>query len=87
MVPTGEYVVTDGQNAHGCLTVRAATENATYQIVDYRDSDLERNAAELSVGTRCTAELTRAGRRSNVWRAESLRPIDEEGATPPTNGS
>jgi len=67
-------VVVRAQSDHGCATVRAHPRNETFHVVDYAtEADRER-VAELSEGAVVRLELSRAGRRSNVWRAELLAP-------------
>ncbi|WP_082238264.1 hypothetical protein [Halorubrum tebenquichense] len=75
----GTYTVISEQTDHGCTTVRAHPRNATYHIVDYPDEEARERVANLSAGSVVTLELSRAGRRSNVWRAESVSTTQTDG--------
>ncbi len=73
------FTVISEQNDHDCTTVRAHPRNDTYHIVDYADEDARERVADLPVGSVVRMELSRAGRRSNVWRAESVRTAHTDG--------
>lgn len=74
---TGEtFTVIGEMNAHGALTLRTDETNATYHVVEYAHDDLRDRLETLSTGAPVEMELSRAGARGNVWRADgvSLRP-------------
>ena len=73
------YTVISEQNDHDCTTVRAHPRNETFHVVEYADEDARERVADLSVGSVVKLELSRAGRRSNVWRAESVRTAHTDG--------
>ena len=81
MVKSNAYTVISEQNDHNCTTVRAHPRNETYHIVDYADEDARKRVADLPVGSVVKLELSRAGRRSNVWCAESVRIAHTDGGT------
>ena len=81
MVKSNAYTVISEQNDHDCTTVRAHPRNETYHIVDYADDDARQRVADLPVGSVVRMELSRAGRRSNVWCAESVRTAQTDGGT------
>lgn len=69
------------QNDHECTTLRAHPRNETYHVVDYADEDARERVADLPVGSVVKMELSRAGRRSNVWRAESVKTAHTDGGS------
>jgi len=73
------YTVISEQNDHNCATVRAHPRNETYHIVEYADDDARQRVADLPPGSVVRMELSRVGRRSNVWRAESVRTAHTDG--------
>jgi len=73
------YTVISEQNDHDCTTVRAHPRNETFHVVEYADEDARERVADLPVGSVVKLELSRAGRRSNVWRAESVRIAHTDG--------
>ena len=73
------YTVISEQNDHDCTTLRAHPRNETYHVVDYADDDARETVADLPVGSVVKMELSRAGRRSNVWRAEAVRTAHTDG--------
>jgi len=73
------YTVISEQNDHDCTTLRAHPRNETYHVVDYADDDDREEVADLPVGSVVKMELSRAGRRSNVWRAEAVRTAHTDG--------
>ncbi|GEM_PF-218337 len=79
MSTTDTYTVTSAQNDHGCTTVRAHPRNATYHVVDYADETDRERLADLPAGSVVRLELSRAGRRGNVWCAESVRTAHTDG--------
>lgn len=79
MPTTDTYTVTSEQNDHGCVTVRAHPRNATYHVVDYADETDRERLADLTAGSVVKLDLSRAGRRGNVWCAESVRPAHTDG--------
>jgi len=79
MSKSNAYTVISAQNDHECTTVRAHPRNETYHIVDYADEDARECVADLPVGSVVRMELSRAGRRSNVWCAESVKPAQTDG--------
>ncbi|GAB6880249.1 hypothetical protein JCM17823_25230 [Halorubrum gandharaense] len=72
MAASDTYTVVTESNDHDAVTVRAHPRNATYHVVDYADEDARERVADLSPGAVVRMELSRAGRRSNVWRAEHV---------------
>ncbi|QAU11972.1 hypothetical protein EKH57_03955 [Halorubrum sp. BOL3-1] len=76
------YTVISEQNDHECTTVRAHPRNETYHVVDYADEEARERVADLSVGSVVEMELSRAGRRSNVWCAESVETAVTDGGSP-----
>ena len=76
------YTVISTQNDHECTTVRAHPRTETYHIVDYADEDARDRVADLPVGSVVRLELSRAGRRSNVWCAESVQTAQTDGGSP-----
>ena len=75
------FTIISEQNDHECTTLRAHPRNETYHVVDYADDDARDAVADLPVGSVVKMELSRAGRRSNVWRAESVRTAHTDGGT------
>ncbi|MWV64233.1 hypothetical protein GRS48_05260 [Halorubrum sp. JWXQ-INN 858] len=76
---TSTYTVASEQNDHGCITVRAHPRNATYHVVDYADDAARERVADLPAGSVVKLELSRAGRRGNVWCAESVHAAATDG--------
>ncbi|WP_418285094.1 hypothetical protein [Halorubrum sp. DTA46] len=81
MAKSNAFTVISEQNDHDCTTVRAHPRNETYHIVEYVDDDARQRVADLPVGSVVRMELSRAGRRSNVWCAESVRTAHTDGGT------
>ena len=81
MAKPNAFTVISEQNDHDCTTVRAHPRNETYHIVEYADDDARQRVADLPVGSVVRMKLSRAGRRSNVWRAESVRTAHTDGGT------
>jgi len=79
MSQSNAYTVISAQNDHDCTTVRAHPRNETYHVVDYADEDARERVADLPVVVKM--ELSRAGRRSNVWRAESVKTAHTDGGS------
>lgn len=79
MAKPDAFTVISEQNDHECTTVRAHPRNETYHIVEYADDDARDRIADLPAGSVVRLELSRAGRRSNVWCAESVRPAHTDG--------
>ncbi|WP_459820873.1 hypothetical protein [Halorubrum luteum] len=79
MPSTGTFTVASQQNDHDCVTVRAHPRNATYHVVDYADETARERVSDLPVGSVVRMKLSRAGRRGNVWCAESVRPAETDG--------
>ncbi|TKX74046.1 hypothetical protein EXE46_10985 [Halorubrum sp. GN11_10-6_MGM] len=79
MSQSNAYTVISAQNDHDCTTVRAHPRNETYHVVEYADEDARQRVADLPVGSVVKMELSRAGRRSNVWCAESVKPARTDG--------
>jgi hypothetical protein len=73
------YTVISEQNDHDCTTLRAHPRNKTFHVVDYADDAARDTVADLPVGSVVKMELSRAGRRSNVWRAEAVRTAHTDG--------
>ena len=57
-------------NGHGATTIRARETQATYHLVEYGTASLRERLADLSAGSVVSLELSRAGGRANVWRAD-----------------
>ncbi|MES3162134.1 MAG: hypothetical protein PPP55_11290 [Halorubrum sp.] len=83
MPESNAFTVISEQNDHDHATVRAHPRNETYHIVDYADEAARETIAELSAGSVVQLELSRAGRRSNVWRAESIHTAKTDGGRTP----
>ena len=79
MSGSNTYTVISEQNDHDCTTVRAHPRNETFHVVEYADEDARERVGDLPVGSVVKMELSRAGRRSNVWRAESVRTAHTDG--------
>ena len=79
MPQSNAYTVISAQNDHDCTTVRAHPRNETFHVVEYADEDARERVADLPVGSVVKMELSRAGRRSNVWCAESVTPTRTDG--------
>jgi hypothetical protein len=79
MSQSNAYTVISAQNDHDCTTVRAHPRNETYHVVEYADEDARERVADLPVGSVVKMELSRAGRRSNVWCAESVKTAQTDG--------
>ncbi|WP_089383327.1 hypothetical protein [Halorubrum vacuolatum] len=79
MSTTDTYTVTSEQNDHGCVTVRAHPRNATFHVVDYADESDRERIGDLPAGSVVKLELSRAGRRGNVWCAESVHTAHTDG--------
>ena len=79
MTKSNAFTVISEQNDHDHATVRAHPRNETYHIVDYADEAAREQVAELPAGSVVELELSRAGRRSNVWCAESIRTAETDG--------
>lgn len=75
------YTVISEQNDHDCTTVRAHPRNETFHVVEYADDDARQRVADLPVGSVVRMELSRAGRRSNVWCAESVQTAHTDGGS------
>ena len=73
------FTIISEQNDHECTTLRAHPRNETYHVVDYADDDARDTVADLPVGSVVKMDLSRAGRRSNVWRAEAVRTAHTDG--------
>ncbi|MFD1569245.1 hypothetical protein [Halorubrum laminariae] len=82
MSMSNSYTIISAQNDHECTTVRAHPRNETYHIVDYADEGARERVADLPVGSVVRMELSRAGRRSNVWCAESVETAVTDGGSP-----
>lgn len=86
MSASDTYTVVTEPNDHDTVTVRAHPRNATYHVVDYADEDARERVANLSAGAVVRMELSRAGRRSNVWRAENVFAGATDGVDRPKQG-
>lgn len=82
MSESDTYTVISEQNDHKCTTVRAHPRNETYHVVDYADESARERVADLPAGSVVRMELSRAGRRSNVWCAESVETAVTDGGSP-----
>lgn len=79
MTKSNVFTVISEQNDHDHAAVRAHPRNETYHIVDYGDRAARERVADLPAGSVVELELSRAGRRSNVWRADSVRTAETDG--------
>lgn len=83
-IDTGEtFTVVGRMNAHGALTLRTDETNATYHVVEYAHDDLRDRLETLPSGAPVEMELSRAGARGNVWRADGLSlrsEVDDDAA-------
>lgn len=68
------FTIVSEMNAHGGLTVRSRETNATYHLVDYADESAREALESLGAGERVDLDLSRVGRRGNVWRADAVTP-------------
>ena len=82
MSASDTYTVVSEPNDHDSVTLRAHPRNATYHVVDYADEDARERVTNLSAGAVVRMELSRAGRRSNVWRAERVLEGAKTGDAP-----
>ena len=79
MSKSNKFTIVSEQNDHDHAAVRAHPRNETYHIVDYADRTARDRVADLPAGSVVQMELSRAGRRSNVWRAESVHVAETDG--------
>ena len=79
MSKTNTYTVVSEQNDHDHTAVRAHPRNETFHIVDYADGTARERLGAVPAGCIVQLELSRAGRRSNVWCAESVHVTETEG--------
>ncbi|WP_281193516.1 hypothetical protein [Halorubrum sp. F4] len=79
MAKSNKFTVVSEQNDHDHAAVRAHPRNETYHIVDYADGTARDRVADLPAGSVVRMELSRAGRRSNVWCAESVHVAETDG--------
>ncbi|ESS05149.1 MAG: hypothetical protein A07HR67_00130 [uncultured archaeon A07HR67] len=79
MAESSKFTVVSEQNDHDHAAVRAHPRNETYHIVDYADRTARDRIADLPAGSVVQMELSRAGRRSNVWCAESVNVAETDG--------
>jgi hypothetical protein len=80
MSKTNTYTVVSEQNDHDHAAVRAHPRNETFHIVDYADGTTRERLGAVPAGAVVRLELSRAGRRSNVWCAESVHVGESESA-------
>ena len=73
---TGKYTVVKTCNAHGAVTLREHPRNETLHVVEYDDPKVEAELSSLDSGSVVELKLRRAGRRGNVWCAESARAVE-----------
>lgn len=64
------FTVVSEMNSHDAVTVRSTTTHATYHLVDFADDATREALSSLSVGESVRLDLSRVGRRGNVWRAD-----------------
>ena len=81
MTKSNVFTVISEQNDHDHAAVRAHPRNETYHIVDYGDRTARERVADLPAGSVVELELSRAGRRSNVWCADSVHVAETDGGT------
>ena len=80
MSKTNTFTVVSEQNDHDHTAVRAHPRNETFHIVDYADGTIRERLGTVPAGSVVRLELSRAGRRSNVWCAESVDVTDDDGS-------
>ncbi|MES3161681.1 MAG: hypothetical protein PPP55_08960 [Halorubrum sp.] len=73
---TGKYTVVKPCNDHGAVTLRDHPRNGTFHVVEYDDSDVADELANLDAGSVVHLDLERAGRRGNAWRAAAAEPVE-----------
>ncbi|QCC46886.1 hypothetical protein [Halobellus limi] len=64
------FTVVAEMNSHDAVTVRSTATHATYHLVDFADDATREALSSLSVGESVRLDLSRVGRRGNVWRAD-----------------
>ncbi|MFA1612306.1 hypothetical protein [Halobellus rubicundus] len=68
------FTIVSEMNGHDAVTVRSTGTNATYHLVDYADDATREALASLTSGESVRLDLSRVGRRGNVWRADAVTP-------------
>ncbi|MBB6645011.1 hypothetical protein [Halobellus ruber] len=68
------FTVVRPMNAHGAVTVRSATTNATYHLVAHADESTRRALSSLAPGESVSAAVSRIGGRGNGFRVEAATP-------------
>ena len=68
------FTVVSEMNRHGALTVRSSGTHATFHLVDFADDATREKLASLVAGESVRLDLSRVGRRGNVWRADAVTP-------------
>lgn len=79
MAKSNRFTVISERNDHDHAAVRVHLRNETYHIVDYGDRAARERVADLPTGSVVELELSRAGRRSNVRRADSVHVAETDG--------
>lgn len=64
------FTIVSEMNRHGAVTVRSTATHATYHLVDFADDSTREALSSLSTGESVRLDLSRVGRRGNVWRAD-----------------
>ena len=75
-----EYRVIDEMNEKGAINLINPSANRVFQVVEYDDSDLRDELAELDAGKLVELKLEQVGKRASVWRA--CRPATVTPSTP-----
>ena len=73
------FIIVSEMNSHDAVTVRSTATHATYHLVDFADETTREALSSLSAGESVCLDLSRVGRRGNVWRADdaaSRPPVD-----------
>jgi len=63
-------------NTNNAINLLAPSANRVFQVVDYEDSSLREELADLEPGKLVQLHLERIGGRSNVWKANWPSRID-----------
>lgn len=79
-IRSGSFTIVVEMNGHDAVTVRSTAMHATYHLVDFADDATREALSSLSVGESVRLDLSRVGRRGNVWRADGAMVRDGSGA-------
>jgi hypothetical protein len=75
-----EYRVIEEMNEKDAINLINPSANRVFQVVEYDDSDLRDELAELDAGKLVELKLEQVGKRASVWRA--CRPATVTPSTP-----